>query len=673
VKTTNKLFLGCDQRCAKDPAIVRKAATILVLTSLVLLLSACGLIGSKSQNSGSNSLAITTTSLNSGTVGTQYTTTLAASGGTTPYTWNASGLPSGLSLSSSGALSGTPSASGTFSISVKVTDAANTSASATLTLAIQTSGVLTITSVSMPAGTVSSGYSELLTASGGKSPYSWTLKSGALPAGLSLNATGLISGTVTATPASYSFSVQVTDSVQAIATQSLTITIAQTLTLPPLVPGSDLTVTTGNDTWGDNTILVTSTGYFAVQLSDGSKYGNGPSHTGLDSFWDLKNDPTKQYDLAGSDAGLLSKDFAYAPTTLNSTGMFETKPGGGTIQVLEENTVRVVLEYDWPVRPYGNNSYPVDPSLNGKEIWTIYRPGKIYERFSFTNNTTQPINMGGSACPTGQQCYFQYNFHTSWTKFDGEGPYYDSSYWQSVPCWSGANTYIPCAGSPWGFVNENADNSPTPSSWMLHTTVGGFSMSIPPGPAITPGIVIPLGTTTNIPVHASFLEVPYEDTGADAYRGELFAGMRSKLQVGFNVPPGTDSLVRHLVLHAGDNGIVDRTTAMVYAAEYRNAPSLTMTVGSINTAGGAQASGFNPDRGCYELTASGTSVDFTVSGALYDPAFNISNWATAAPATIRINGATANLNTDYVAVADSGRLLIQIIRAVAGGAHIQVP
>jgi hypothetical protein len=149
--------------------------------------------------------------------------------------------------------------------------------------------------------------------------------------------------------------------------------------------------------------------------------------------------------------------------------------------------------------------------------------------------------------------------------------------------------------------------------------------------------------------------------------------MRSKLDVGLTVSPGVDGLVRHLLLHAGDNGITDRTTAMVYAAEYRNAPSLTIAVGSINTAGGAQSTGFNPDRGCYELTASANSVDFTVSGALYNPAFNISSWSSSVPGTIRINGVTANLNADYVAVADSGRLLIQIMRAVAGGTRIQIP
>ena len=174
MKTTdnNNLVFKCDQRDGKGSAIFRKTATTLVLAVLLVLLNACGLIGGNSTNpnySSSNSgspLAIKTTSLNSGVVGTPYTTSLAATGGTAPYTWNATGLPSGLSLNLSGAVSGTPSASGTFSISVKVSDATNKSASATLNLTIQVAGQLTITTALMPAATVTSAYSASLAASG---------------------------------------------------------------------------------------------------------------------------------------------------------------------------------------------------------------------------------------------------------------------------------------------------------------------------------------------------------------------------------------------------------------------------------------------------------------------------------------------------------------------------
>lgn len=71
-------------------------------------------------------LSITTTSVPNATVGTAYTATLTASGGVPPYTWNANGgLPSGLTLSSSGTISGDPAGTGTSTFAVSVSDSEN--------------------------------------------------------------------------------------------------------------------------------------------------------------------------------------------------------------------------------------------------------------------------------------------------------------------------------------------------------------------------------------------------------------------------------------------------------------------------------------------------------------------------------------------------------------------
>ncbi|MCW1309937.1 MAG: Ig domain-containing protein, partial [Candidatus Nanoarchaeia archaeon] len=92
-------------------------------------------------------LTITTTSLPSGLLGVSYSYTLQASGGTTPYSWSATGLPSGLSCSSSGQISGTPTQSGTFTVSVTVTDSASPANTATkslkLTIGSRISGLRT--------------------------------------------------------------------------------------------------------------------------------------------------------------------------------------------------------------------------------------------------------------------------------------------------------------------------------------------------------------------------------------------------------------------------------------------------------------------------------------------------------------------------------------------------
>ena len=81
-------------------------------------------------------VCITTTTLPPGTVHVPYSATLAAVGGTAPYTWTLAGgsLPPGLVLSPSGTITGTPTVSGTFTFTIKVTDSAGgTNVSSALT------------------------------------------------------------------------------------------------------------------------------------------------------------------------------------------------------------------------------------------------------------------------------------------------------------------------------------------------------------------------------------------------------------------------------------------------------------------------------------------------------------------------------------------------------------
>jgi subtilisin family serine protease len=82
------------------------------------------------------SVSVTTSSLSGATAGTAYSTTLAATGGTGTYTWAlASGsLPAGLSLSAAGTISGTPTTGGTSSFTVRATDGAARTATASLSI-----------------------------------------------------------------------------------------------------------------------------------------------------------------------------------------------------------------------------------------------------------------------------------------------------------------------------------------------------------------------------------------------------------------------------------------------------------------------------------------------------------------------------------------------------------
>ncbi len=184
---------------------------------------------------------ITTSALPTGYVGSAYTsTTLAATGGagvSSNYTWavaSGSALPTGLSLSSAGVITGTPSGSvGTTSVTFAVTDSTS-SLSTSAALSIQIKAGVTITAATLPTGYVGSAYpSTQLEATGGSGTYStWTLATGsALPAGLTLSTSGAISGTPTGSASSTSFTVRVTDSASNTATASFSITVAAGVTI----------------------------------------------------------------------------------------------------------------------------------------------------------------------------------------------------------------------------------------------------------------------------------------------------------------------------------------------------------------------------------------------------------------------------------------------------------
>lgn len=171
-------------------------------------------------------LSVTTApTLPAGALGVQYSQTLGAVGGTPPYTWSVSSgkFPTGLTLSSSGVIMGTPTSTGTTIFTVRVSDSTRTSATQDLTLTVNAPYFIT-TATSLFTGIVGSPYSQLLGVTGGIAPYTWFISLGALPDGLTLSPTGTVSGTPS-TQGSSNFTVGVTDSMNNSASKSLTITI----------------------------------------------------------------------------------------------------------------------------------------------------------------------------------------------------------------------------------------------------------------------------------------------------------------------------------------------------------------------------------------------------------------------------------------------------------------
>ena len=181
-------------------------------------------------------LSVTAGVLPTGTVGIAYSTTLPSTGGLPPLAWSiySGSLPAGLVLQNAGVVSGTPTVAGTYSFQVEVVDSSPVQqnyTSTNFTITINPSGPLTIRTSALVDGTLGTPYQGQLVATGGSPPLAWTITAGALPSGLVLSpTTGAISGSPTASPGTYPFTVQVADtsSPPETSTQPLSITINAT-------------------------------------------------------------------------------------------------------------------------------------------------------------------------------------------------------------------------------------------------------------------------------------------------------------------------------------------------------------------------------------------------------------------------------------------------------------
>ena len=157
-------------------------------------------------------LDIAPSALPEATMGLPYAEPLAASGGTAPYTYtvSAGALPSWLSLSPGGLLSGTPTQAGAWpKFRVKAVDASGCSGSELYQVRVVCPGI-GISPASLPGATAGTPYSIQLAATGGTAPYAFGLAYGILPPGLALSSAGLLSGTPQA-GGSYVFGIGATD------------------------------------------------------------------------------------------------------------------------------------------------------------------------------------------------------------------------------------------------------------------------------------------------------------------------------------------------------------------------------------------------------------------------------------------------------------------------------
>ncbi|MGC4746828.1 putative Ig domain-containing protein [Micromonospora sp. DT201] len=270
-----------------------------------------------------------------GEVSVPYSNQLTVNGGTAPFAWSisAGSLPPGVTINAStGLLSGTPTAAGTFDFTVRVLDAS--SQAATQALSIVIAPLPTLTFPPPPQGQVGIAYNTQLTVNGGTGPFVWSVSAGSLPPGVTLNAsTGLLSGTPT-TAGNFSFTVRVVDSFgqAAIRTVSLGITASPTLTFPPPPPGqvgipysTQLTVNGGTAPFVWSVSAGTLPPGLTLNASTGLLSGT-PTTAGSSTF------TVRVVDAAGQQATQpVTLVITTGPLVVTKTSNVSTAAAGGTV------------------------------------------------------------------------------------------------------------------------------------------------------------------------------------------------------------------------------------------------------------------------------------------------------------------------------------------------------
>jgi putative Ig domain-containing protein len=174
-------------------------------------------------------LTVSVPSASTGGVGVVYQMAASSAGQVGAVAWSisAGALPPGVTINpATGVISGVPTSSGSFTATVQAQDSWNArvaSATTTITIAPQPIAIATAT---LAAASVRQAYQATLQATGGTGLTTWTVAGGSLPAGLTLAANGVITGTPTAA-GSFSFTVQAADAGWPgnVATRALSITV----------------------------------------------------------------------------------------------------------------------------------------------------------------------------------------------------------------------------------------------------------------------------------------------------------------------------------------------------------------------------------------------------------------------------------------------------------------
>jgi hypothetical protein len=373
-------------------------------------------------------ITVTNPGVSTGTVDAAFSQTFTQSGaiGTATFTINSGSLPSGLSLASTGVVSGTPLVPGSFPITVKVTDSngcTGISATYTLVIACQT---ITVNAPGVTTGTVDAPFSQTFTQTGvgTHTPAVFTINSGTLPSGLTLSTAGVLSGTPLV-PGSFPITVKVTDAngctgisatyTLVIACQTITVTnpattssvfnvalVAANFTFTQSGVGTHtpavFTINTGTlpaglslSTAGVLSGTPTQTGTFPITV----KVTDANGCTGIGATYNLAITPNVGNDAYGTVNALVDNTQAYV------TGGATATPGTPAVQLSGS-----VLANDFPTGGVSITSGTFATTQGGSVLIqsdgtflytpSVHAAAVASDSFTYTGTS----NTGGTATPT---------------------------------------------------------------------------------------------------------------------------------------------------------------------------------------------------------------------------------------------------------------------------------
>ena len=403
-----------------------------------LSLSTAGVLSGTPSATGTFTFGVTATNSSGTGTATSFTITInAASGGSTPvvsgtpldgtlnnayanyqfsatngpitsYQVSSGALPTGLSLSSAGALTGTPSATGTYTFGVTATSAAGTGTATSFTIVIGATGTSVISTVTPGAGLKNAFYTYIL--AGSANPTSYTVASGTLPPGLSYDS-GLsrIDGTPT-TAGTYPFTLAAVNSTGTGPVVSMTITIASNSdsnlalagTATSSSPSTDLGAASHAIDGNQGTRWESEQGTAADPSSITVDLGASYIVSGIDINWE--NASAQNYTIQVSPTGVAGSWTTLATVTNN--------PGGGGVNLFAGlNTAARFVQMTGTSRntPYGYSIWEFQvfghsaPVVSATPAPTVGMVGTAYTSYQFraTNGPISTYQVLSGTLPTG--------------------------------------------------------------------------------------------------------------------------------------------------------------------------------------------------------------------------------------------------------------------------------